>query len=57
MFNTQRKNSNRIFTSEKLDKSDELVDAGKDLAINGAKYYESNTTTASDTQGDLTSNP
>ena len=53
----QRENPNEIFTSEKLDKLEELVDAVKNLTINDAKYYESSTATASDTQGDLTSNP
>ena len=55
--NTQRENANVIFTSEKLDKLDELVDAVNNLTINDAKYYESNTATASDEQGNLTSNP
>ena len=50
--NTQKDNSNSIFTSEKLDKSDELSDVVKDLTINNAKYYESKTETASDSQGD-----
>ena len=45
-----------IFTSEKLDKSYELVDAVNNLTINDAKYYESNTATASDTQCNLTQN-
>ena len=40
-----------------LDKLDELVDAVKFLTINDAKYYESSTATASDTQVDLTRNP
>ena len=35
---------------------DELVAAVKNLTINDAKYYESNTATASDTQSDLTLN-
>ena len=38
--NTQRYNANTIFTSEKLDKSDELADALKDPTINDTKYYE-----------------
>ena len=54
--NTQRENSNATFTSEKVDHSDELVDAVKNLIINNAKYYESNIATASDAQGDLTRN-
>ena len=55
--NVYRENENKIFTSEKIDKSDELVDAVKNLTINNAKYYESNTVTVSDTQGDLACNP
>ena len=39
--NSQKDNANAIFTSEKLDKSDELEDALKDLTINNAEYYES----------------
>ena len=38
--NTKRQNSNVMFISEKLDKSDELVDAVNNLTINDAKYYE-----------------
>ena len=57
MSNTQRENVNAIFTSEKLDKLDELVDAVKRLTINDAKYYELNTATVSDSQSDLTCNP
>ena len=55
--NTQRENANAIFTSEKLDKLDELVDAVNNLTINDAKYYESNTATTSEAQGDLKRNP
>ena len=51
--NTQRDNTNAIFTSDKLDKLDKLVDALNNLAINDAEYYESNTATASDSQGDI----
>ena len=36
--NTKRENVNAIFTSENLDKLDELVDAVKKLAINDAEY-------------------
>ena len=54
--NAQRENSNAIFTSEKLDKSDELVDAVKILTINDTRYYESNTATVSDAQVNLTHN-
>ena len=35
---------------------DELEEAANNLTINDAKYYESNTSTASDAQGDLTCN-
>ena len=49
--NTQTENTNKIFTSKKIDKSDELADVFKDLKINDAKYYESDTATASDAQG------
>ena len=52
--NTKRENVNAIFTSENLDKSDELADTVKNLAINDAKYYEASTATASESQGDLT---
>ena len=39
-FNTQRENANVIFTSEELDKSDELADAVNNLTISDAKYYK-----------------
>ena len=53
---SQRVNLNAVFTSEKLDKLDKLVDSIIDLTINDA-IYELNTTTASDEQGDITNNP
>ena len=56
MSSAQRENSNVIFTSEKLDKSDDIVDAVNKLKINDTEYYESNTETASGAQDDLTSN-
>ena len=56
MSSAQRENSNVIFTSEKLDKSDDIVDAVKKLKTNDTEYYESNTGTASGAQDDLTSN-
>ena len=56
MPNTQRENVNAIFTSEKLDKSDDLADALKYLTISNAVYYESKSATAIDTLGDHTSN-
>ena len=55
--NTQRENANVIFTGEKLDKLDDLVDAVNNLTINDAKYYESNTATESDTRGNIKCNP
>ena len=55
--NEHRENANTTFTSEKLDKSDELVDTVNNLTINDAEYYEPNTETASDAQGNLTRNP
>ena len=47
---------NAIFTSEKIEKSDELVDAINNLKINNSGC-ELNTATVSDAQGDLESNP
>ena len=41
-----------IFTSEKLDKWDELADTLKDLTINDSEYYVSNSATANDAKGD-----
>ena len=35
---SQRENSNVIFTSEKLEKLDELVNAVKNMTINGVRY-------------------
>ena len=55
--NTQIENAIVIFKSDKLDKSEDLVDAVKNLTTNDAKYYESNRATSSDAQGDLTRNP
>ena len=46
----------KIFTIDKLDKSDELVDAVKNLTIKDVEYYESSTATANDAQDDLTQN-
>ena len=54
--NTQRENANAIFTSENIDKSDNLVDAVNKLTINYFDYYGSNTDTASDAQDDFTRN-
>ena len=44
-----------IFTIEKLEKLDELVDSVNNLKINDPGY-ELNTVTVSDAQGNLTSN-
>ena len=55
--NTLRANANATFTSGKLDKTDELADALKDLTINDTGYYESETVTARDAQDELTRNP
>ena len=54
--NTKRYNEDTIFTSEKLDKLDELEKSVKNLTTNNSEYYESNTVTASVAQGDLTHN-
>ena len=55
--NTQRDNTKTIIKSEKVDKSDDMVDAVKNVTINNDEYYESQTATASDAQGDLIQNP
>ena len=57
MFNIQRENAIAFFTSYKLDKSDEIDEVVNNLAINDAEYYESNTATAIDAQGDFTCYP
>ena len=57
MSNTQIDNANAIFTSEKLDKPDELADMLKDLTINDAEYYVSNSVTANDAKWDPASDP
>ena len=54
--NTQTEKANAIFTSEKLDKYDELIDAVNNLTINDTEYYESNTVTVNETQDDITRN-
>ena len=57
MPNTKRENENMIFTSNKIDKSDELLYALRNLTINNAIYYVSNSATARDAQVNLTCNP
>ena len=54
--NTQKENANAIFISKKLDKSNDMVGAVKNLTINDVKYYESNTATVSDSKGDIKRN-
>ena len=49
---SQRENPNAIFASEKLEKSDDLVDTVKDTTIEKVRY-ELNTETMSDAQVDL----
>ena len=55
--NTQRDNANTILTREKLDKSDELAETLKDLTINDAEYYVSESENKNDTKGDPASDP
>ena len=49
--NKLRQNTNAIFTSEKLDKLDELADTLKYLTINDDECYVSDSVTANDTKG------
>ena len=51
MSNTLRENANAILTSEKLDKSDELAETLKDLTINNAEYYVSNSANVNNAKG------
>ena len=53
---SQIENLDAIFTSEKLEKLDKLVEAINNLTINISGYAFS-TATKSDAQGDLTSDP
>ena len=53
---SQRENLDAIFTSEKLDKLEELFGAINNLKINESGY-ELNTEAVSEAQGNLTSNP
>ena len=55
-YNTKRENANAIFTIEKVDKSNDLVDTSNHLKINDAEYYISNSVTLSEAQGNLTRN-
>ena len=56
-YNTQRENENTILTSEKIDKSDALVETLKWLAINEAGYYESDLVNSNDAKFDPASDP
>ena len=53
---SQRENLNVIFTSEKLEKSENLVNAVKNMTINDAGH-ELNTATVSDEQGNIMRSP
>ena len=57
MPNTKRENENVIFTSNKIDKSDELLYALKNLTIKNTIYYASNSATATDSQVNITRDP
>ena len=54
--NKKRENANAIFTSQKLEKSDELFNAVKNMTKKDSGY-ELNKATASDAQGTITSDP
>ena len=51
MPNTQRENTNTIFTSEKIYKLDDMENTLKYFTINDTEYYVSNSATANDTKG------
>ena len=55
--NTQRENTNAIFTSENLDKLNELEDGLKDFTVYNTEYYLSKSTIMNDAKCDLASNP
>ena len=54
--NTQRDNANAILTSEKLDKSDDLVETLKELTFNYDGYYVSNSANTNDAKVNPASN-
>ena len=56
MSNTLRENANAILTSEKLDKSYELAETLKDLTINDAEYYVSDSANTNDAKCNPASN-
>ena len=51
-YSSQIENFNAVVTSEKLEKSDDLVDAAKNMKINNIGY-ELNAETESDAQVDI----
>ena len=51
-YSSQIENFNAVVTSEKLEKSDDLVDAAKNMTINN-NGYELNAATESDAQVDI----
>ena len=53
---SQRENPNAVFTSEKIEKSDDIFDPVESIKINDAGY-DLNIETGSDAQVDLKSNP
>ena len=55
--NKQKENKNEIFTSEKLNKPDDLSETLKDLKIKDAEYYLSNSANKNDANGDPRGNP
>ena len=55
--NTQRDHANMILTSEKQDKSNDLEETLKDMTINDAEYYISDSLNANDANSILKSNP
>ena len=55
--NAQRENANVILTSEKLDKSNDLVKTLKELTINNTGYYLSYSANKNDAEGDPGSYP
>ena len=56
MPNTQGENENKILTSERQSKSDELAEKLKGLTINDAGYYESESVNTNYAKGDPASN-
>ena len=55
--NTQINNANVILTNENLDKSDGLAETLKELTINDAGYYVSDSANTNDAKGNPERNP